>query len=495
MKSRILASACAAVLLSGCALTPQPLSDEAVNRFTEANLADVVAGQEPITGPIGLYEAMARALKYNLDFRVEMMNKALARAKVDVKSYDMLPKAVASAGYAGRSNFSGGKSRSLITGIESLEPSTSAEKEIVTADMTFSWNILDFGLSYIRAKQAADEALIAEERKRKVVNRIIEDVRTAYWRALSAQRLVGALSRLKRRVARALVNSRQLSTSGQAAPLTALTYERELVEIKRQIQDLQRDLRTAKMQLAALMNVPPGVKFTLRATRHNGRKPLIRMKSAQLIALALRNRPELREAAYKQRINAKEADAALVELLPGAQIYAAANFDSNDFLFHSNWLSWGAKASWNLMRVFTYPARRKLIEARDELNHQQALALTMAVMTQVHVARARYHFLRRSLHTAREYLNVQHRILRQVRAAAASDATSEQSLIREEMNTLVARARYDIAYANVQNAYAGVFASVGVDPYGDEVSTTMNVKQLAGALRKVWSSRGDWAGS
>ena len=47
-----------------------------------------------------------------------------------------------------------------------------------------SWNLLDFGVSYYRARQQADQVLIAEERKRKVVQNILADTRNAYWRAL-----------------------------------------------------------------------------------------------------------------------------------------------------------------------------------------------------------------------------------------------------------------------------------------------------------------------
>ena len=45
---------------------------------------------------------------------------------------------------------------------------------------------------------------------------------------------------------------------------------------------------------------------------------------------------------------------------------------------------------------------------------------------------------------------------------------SEQTLIREEMNTLVAEVKYDIAYAGLQNAFGNVYASMGLDPFGDE---------------------------
>ena len=484
-----------ASLLAGCSVKPELIGTDEMSAFVSANAEQLVADQEPVSGTIGLYEAMARALKYNLDHRVEMMNATLAARAADVKSAAMLPQVVAGSGYNGRDPSAGGYSRSLTTGVKSADATTSTEKETLTADITASWNVLDFGLSYVRAKQANDEALIAEERKRKIVNRIIEDVRTAYWRAVTAEHLLGGLQALEGRVDGALANSRSLARDGALSPLTALTYQRELVEIRKQIHELELELKTAKIQLAALMNIPPGSAFKLQVPARAQTNLTLGKSGEELIELAMVNRPELRETLLKERISKKEADAALLQLLPGIQVFGGANWDSNDLLYHSNWLAWGAKASWNVMRLFSYPAIKKENDARAEVNRAQALAMTMAVFTQVHAARARYAQQSLILKDAADYLAVQKKILAQVRAGAAEDATSEQALIREEMNTLVASVKHDIAHADLQNAFANVYATVGIDPYGEGVTGQESVKALSTHLRSVWVERGDRSGS
>ena len=130
-------------------------------------------------------------------------------------------------------------------------------------DLAFSWHVLDFGLSYVRAHQSADKVLIANEQKRKVINRIVEDVRTAYWKAVTATRLLSRLRRLEGRVRTAMKDTRALANKLDASPLTALTYERELVEIQREIRRLHGDLATAKVQLASLINADPAADFTV----------------------------------------------------------------------------------------------------------------------------------------------------------------------------------------------------------------------------------------
>lgn len=482
--------ACFAV--TSCSVNPKPLSRSELALSADDYRLRVTADQEPLNGPVSLYEAMARALKYNLDKRVELMETALRGKELQLSRRDMLPQAVANSGYTGRNNYSGASSYSLITGTESLEPSTSAEREILTDDLQLSWDILDFGLSYVRAKQAADEVLIAEEQKRKVVNRIIEDVRTAYWRAVSSQRLARKLRQLQGDVERELAKSRDLERREQTSPLTALTFQRELVEIKQEIQRLDRELYVAKLQLAALMNLDPGRDFRIVAPRRGIDSAVLRVQSrSEMIQTALENRPELRDVAYRKRINEQEAQAAILELFPSLKGYAGLNWDSNDFLWRNNWIGWGAQASWNLLKVFSYPQRKATIKAQDDLLDARALALTMAIMTQVDVSRARYRFLRRELATSSEYYGIQKRILDQIRAGAEADTVSRQTLIREEMNTLVAEVRYDIAYADLQNAYAAIFTTIGLDPFGLDVTGEESVADLARSLEALWASRGD----
>jgi outer membrane protein TolC len=469
-----------------------PLSNEQLQLIADSNAARVTAGQEPFARPITLYEAMARALKYNLDFKVEMMQRSLRTAELRVAHFNMLPNAIVNAGYVSRGNDNSTGERNLLTGVEKPPTTTSYERSILTTDLTFSWNILDFGLSYVRAHQAADRVLIAEEAKRKVIQRVIEDVRTAYWRAVSAERLLARLAAIDGRARSVLASTRKLYADRTTSPITALTYERELVEIRRNAEELGRELSVAKAQLAALMNAAPDERFQLADAALDAKVPGFDVDERLMITTALLNRAELRDVAYQRRINDLEAHAALLELLPGLQLYVGINSDSNRYLENDRWVTWGAKTSWNLMRAFQYPVRRNVIRSQDELLDTKALALTMAIMTQVHVSRIRYVHAARELATAREHHDVQQRLIRQIRSEARAERVSEQTLVREEMNTLVAEARRDIAYAAMQSAFANVFASIGVDPYADMIDFTASVHDLAAQLQQLWFERGDF---
>lgn len=488
MLARPISFACIALIAGGCAVQPEALSDSELLIYSADKRSRVTANQEQLSGALTLHDAIARALKYNLDKEVEVMQELLAAQQLQVAHYSKLPGIVAGAGYAERNNYSGGSSVRLIgptsIGEESLTSSTSSERGVRTADLRFSWHILDFGLSYIRAKQAADKVLVAEENRRRVVNRIMENVRTAYWRAVAATRLMRKLGALEVRVERALTDSSSLVEKGDSSPLTALTYERELVEIQRELRRLNSELGNAKSQLAALTNLDPGKPFEVAVPRRLIAPGEMKMSTEAMVSTALAHRSELREVAYQQRINAKDAEAAILEMLPGVSLDATPGWNSNRFLFNNNWVGWGAQASWNLIKVFSYPDRRAEVEAKDALLDTRALAVTMAIMTQVQVSRARLYHARREYRTAERFLDVQTRIVDQIRTAVSAGKVSEQTAIREEMNSVVATVKRDMAFAELQAAAAAVTASMGVTPADRLDPASMPVSSLSASLGK-----------
>lgn len=99
---RLGAVALAVGVVTGCAsVKPSVLSPQEAQNFLAQDAQAQRKGVEPISAPLTLEEAMARALKYNLDRRTRMMEEALAMGQLDVSKFDMLPKIMAQAGYDG----------------------------------------------------------------------------------------------------------------------------------------------------------------------------------------------------------------------------------------------------------------------------------------------------------------------------------------------------------------------------------------------------------
>ena len=201
------------VTMSGCSLPREELKITDLQAYAEDKESRVVADQEPMQGGLTLSKAIARAIKYNLDVRVAEMDAGLKRGDLAMANYNLLPNLVASSGYDGRNNDLAADSRNIQTGQIELANAVSTDRNTLASGMGVSWNILDFSLSYVRGQQIADKALIAEEMRRKAVNRIVEDVRTAYWRALTADHLRGELRRLEAKAQQAMTDARALEAS------------------------------------------------------------------------------------------------------------------------------------------------------------------------------------------------------------------------------------------------------------------------------------------
>ncbi|MBV6287883.1 hypothetical protein [Pseudomonas aegrilactucae] len=87
--------------LSACSITPEPLSLDQQLAQATGDRSTMFDHQEPVSQPIDLEQAMARAVKYNLQQRLGLMERALEDNLLDQQRYDMLPKLAARAGWRG----------------------------------------------------------------------------------------------------------------------------------------------------------------------------------------------------------------------------------------------------------------------------------------------------------------------------------------------------------------------------------------------------------
>ncbi|MBI1291052.1 TolC family protein [bacterium] len=473
--------------LAGCGIHPQPLTQEEFALRAAANIQGLTLGQEPVSRTIGLGEAVARALKYNLALRVKQDQIAVASAKLDIRGYAMLPEIVMNSGYVSRNNYQASTSLNLVTGQRDTDPSTSQDRNQYSKDISIGWDILDFGLSYVRAQQAADDVLIAREMWRTTLHKLVEEVRTQYWRASTYQRLIGRLKALDRRTGAALANSRKLSLGSEVNRLEVLNSERELVRVKQAIKDLEQELIDAKSELATLMNLKPGTPYTLDASRPDHKRFKLDMPLDEVLEMAVANRPEMRQNFYEQRINVKEAQVNLLELFPSMRLYSSDNRSSNSFLLNADWVSVGAAMSWNLINAFRYPAKQKAQKTKQEMIRRQALATCMTIVSQVYMGLNRYDYFQDRLSMSERFLSVQRRLTQQMRLEAQAERVSEQELILEEMNELIAEAKFDMAYADLEKAHGGLIASIGLDPT-PLLDPAAPVAVLSSALEEGWKN-------
>ena len=451
------------VLLVGCGIvTPKPFSSADVQQRRVQDQQQMYAQQEPVAAPITFHDAAARALKYNLDYRLKLMETALSNSLSDVANYEMLPRLVAGAGYAARNNDSGGRSIGIEDRVESLRPSTSQDRDRTLANLTFSWNALDFGVSYYRAQQKADQVLMAEERRRKVAQNVLQDVRNSYWRALGAQRLIGRVDALLVRVNQALKRSKQVQKEGLMPQQQVLAYQRALLDAVNLLTLRRQDLELARAELTALMSIAPGTNYILAEEKEQVLPP-VPTNFEELEQMALEKRPEIMEEWYRKRVTENDIKASKILLWPNLSVDVGPQYDSNQYNYNSHWIDAGVHLSWNVLKLTQLPALEKAQADQNKTDDLRRLALSMAVLTQVRVGVQRYSLALSELEFAEDSLRVDQSLLGFAQAAAKTQFDSELEVIRNEARALLAEYQRYASYSNAQAAWGRVYNSIGLD--------------------------------
>lgn len=467
----MLVSSLTLLSLTACSVSPEPLTLEDQIAQAASDRQAMFQNQEPVTAPITLEEAMARAVKYNLDQRLSLMERALQDGLTDVANLDMLPKLAAKAGWRTRSNEAASSSESIRTHRESLEPSRSSERSGETAGLELSWNVLDFGISYFGAKAQGNKALAAEERRRAVVADILQKVRVAYWDAATAQHLRPQVRDALKEARVALDRARQSERERLMRPVEAMRYQKSLLEMIRQLEALEGDLATAKSTLASLMNLPPATDYDLAVPSEGAMTPPdLAYTLEDLETMAMVRRPEIREASYNARNAVLETRMSLLRLLPGANLFAGLNHDGNDFLVHNNWADAGVQVSWNLLGLASYPARAEAGEAREAMAEVRRQAMRMAVLTQVNLSWQQYQKAKRIFESSDEVLRLQRGIMEQSTRTFASNAQSMLDHVRTRTETILAARTRDRSLAEMQAAYGAIYKASGLDPLPEQVA-------------------------
>ena len=422
---------------------------------------------------IDLYTAIALAIKNNKELKIKLLESALANRQLEKIKFEMLPSIATNAGYSASDNYTATSSATVtgdVAGSMGTSYSTSRQRDVNTQDIGFTWNALDFGLSYIRAGQNSNRYLIAEEMERKAEHNIVREVVKSYWNTLSADKLIRKYDPLLIEVDKALNDSQKIEELLLTKPMDALLYQKELLDIQRALQSQKQIFIDSRIQLGVLMGLLPNQKFKVVPT--NDPLTVLDMNLKGMEEYALVHRPELIESHYEEIISVQETKASMASLMPGLNFNAAWTHSSNDYLMNKTNFEYGSTMGANLLNIYLYPKIKKFNETNTEVIKEKRLALSMAVLSQVHLANIDYAMALEEYDTAERYYQVSRKITQQIKNAQKIARFGNLELIREQASLLVAELRYDIAYSKLQHAIGKIYASVGLDV------TKENVKKL-----------------
>jgi outer membrane protein TolC len=93
------------LLLAACARAPEPFDADELSKRARSDFDQLQQIDAQAQAPLSLYDAIARALKYNRERKLAAMEVALGERQLGLAQFDMSPSLTASAGYSERDKF------------------------------------------------------------------------------------------------------------------------------------------------------------------------------------------------------------------------------------------------------------------------------------------------------------------------------------------------------------------------------------------------------
>lgn len=319
------------------------------------------------------------------------------------------------------------------------------------ADLKVSWNILDISSMYYQ-NGIVNQDIITEEQNRKVINNIMLEARSLYWKALSAQKMIPVIDDMNEYLVRVVdelsARSNELIKNGKNPSTNLLVKKRKYLESIKQLADLRRKFETAQAQFAGLLGFYPSTEIKLAGSEYgNFPVPSMRAKLQQLEWLALTNRPELR---LFDTITSEEELKLVVKDMD--------TIDNSDYSQDPNYYNrkW-SKESKDLSMTLFEDIRVLNNETYNSLARQR---LTNIVLNQVYLSWALYqsaiedYYLNMGVATASEGI--------------AEDITNKEGTNKaishlESARAIVDEASAFLSYIELQEAISRLYASIGMD--------------------------------
>ena len=458
----LFATLAAAVAVGGC--TAQTGRRQTRELNASLDLAVFHERAPEIDGPLTLDDALDYAARYNIEVWIAAAERKFQHELATQSLLKMLPSLLAGAESSRRSEYDAASSVSLASRTESLEPSFSAEKQVDRWDISATWNLLDFGISFLRTRQQTNRELIAQERERRVRQNLALEVTRAYWRAVTARASAVEAARAGSQVFNMLEKIDQEIEEQTISRIEGLKRETALLEQLAELRQYKRSYLAAKAALAKLIGLSPGAKFLLAYVNLDQPTAMETFDVEQLERRSLRGRPELFEKDLEEAISRDEAHVALAQMFPSISAFWRYDTDYNRYLAFDEWNTAGIRVSWNLLAIPQQIKQRDAVMLQTELIKKRRTAIAVAILTQVHLALIDYQDAAERYRITETIAEKHRNLLAAIEDAAEEGKSHAGEALDHRLKYLKAHARHLTACANLKVAHARVLNALGRDP-------------------------------
>ncbi len=456
MKSRLIFSC---LFLTACCPTATPHRDYLRLEKMEEDTFEI--DRTPIPEkPLKYYDIIEIALQQNLELKVKEQEVRIKQEMATSATWKILPSLILNSEQYGRNRNTGSSSQSL-TNQPPAPPSISSEQHDLTYNLTYTWNLLDFGLSYGRAKQEANKELMAELEYRRLSQNVVLEVTKSYWKAQLAQKGVEKSEELIRKINEYQDKLRYFATKGTIPAVPTLKMDAQLSKLKLQLQDFHRDFVTAKNQLAQFMGFKDADSFKLVPEEMEMPREFS-FKWEELQDTALFNRPELYSRDLEEKIFTEEIRNQALLMAPSVGLYGATNFDSNKFLVYNKWLQAGLKVTYNLFNIPAAYYDMKTAEEQRTLVIKNRVALSLGVLTQLQLAILLYVDAEENWKLAKEYADAQSKLLSDAKVIEKVGEFHDGDLLGFKTDAFLAEMTAFEKYGNLMTSIEAINNALGI---------------------------------
>ena len=421
-----------------------------------------------------LEELVSLALERNLDLLVKNREYSYQHEQTTGARLRMLPAFTLTGELSGRNRNTGMFSKSLDPTVPPAPPSISLEEHVNRYDLTFTWNLLDFGISYFRSQQESHKIAMRQAEYLRARQMLITSVCVQYWRARVSGRGMELLEKHLSTVASAIERLEAQIDEKNIPKDVGLRYQASLMRLEQQLQLYRRNYHDSMYQLAKLVGASD-VCFTIAEEEFPD--PFLDLPPpCELAELALLNRPELFGLDAEEKIKWNEANIAAIQLFPGLSTFAGYNFDSNFYLIYHNWMIAGIRYAWNLLAIPIHLQEMLANSCDARVTQVNRLAVSVGILTQLNLACLNYCDTRGEYLLAQQMADIKKELaVTMERRCELGEISKIEFLATHQLDALVAEVDALKAFGDQMNALEQINNSIGIPFYLND-STELNLE-------------------